>query len=162
MTSVDRRRTGHRGRGLLSLRAGLFAGQSVERLERRAELGADLDDVLLEAPLLGGRLAGDAPRLRVRLLDDEVGLAAGLLLHVLGGALGRHERRAEERLELAVLRGLGLELLEPVGEVGALAPHLLEAVGDLVEQLVDGLPAVPAKPRPLSSTCLISTGVSGI
>ena len=73
----------------------------------------------------------------MRLLDDEVGLAASLLLHVLRGTLGGHERRAQERLELAVLRGLGLELLEPVGEVGALAPDLLEAVGDLLEQLVD-------------------------
>ena len=49
-----------------------------------------------------------------------------------------------KRLELAVLRSLGLELLEPVGEVGTLAPDLLEAVGDLLEQLVDPGPAVAA------------------
>ena len=108
-----------------------------ERLERGSELGADPDDVLLEAALLGRGLARDAPRLGVRLLDDQVGLAPRLLLHVLRSALGRDERRAQERLELAVLRGLGLELLEAVGEVGALAPDLLEAVGDLLEQLVD-------------------------
>ena len=71
----------------------------------------------------------------MRLLDDEVGLAPSLLLHVLRGTLRGHERRAQERLELAVLRGFALELLEAVGEVGALAPDLLEAVGDLLEQL---------------------------
>ena len=79
----------------------------------------------------------------MRLLDDEIRLAPGLLLHVLGGSLGRDERGAQQRLELAVLRSVGLELLETVGEVGALAPNLLEAVCDLVQQLVDGLTAVP-------------------
>ena len=94
-------------------------------------------DLLLEAVLLRRRRPDDAPALGVRLLDDEVGLAPRLLLHVVRGALGGDERRAEERLELAVLRRLGLELLEPVGEVGALAPHLLEAVRDVAQQAFD-------------------------
>ena len=98
----------------------------------------------------------------MRLLDDEVRFAPGLLLHVLGGSLGRYERRAEQRLELAVFRGVGLELFEAVGEIGALAPDLLEAVGDLVEQLVDGLPAVPTEPRPLEIYMSDFDGVSGI
>ena len=74
---------------------------------------------------------------------------AGPLLHVLGGSLRGNERRAEQRLELAVFCSVGLELFEPVGNVGAFPPDLLEAVRDLVEQLVDGLPAVPTQPRPL-------------
>src|SRR5262245_41738610 len=48
-----------------------------------------------------------------------------------------------------MLRCLGLELLEPVGEVGALAPHLLETVRDLLEQLVDRLSPVTAQPCPV-------------
>ena len=46
-----------------------------------------------------------------------------------------------------MLRCLGLELFEPIGEVGALAPHLLEAVCDVREKPVDRLPAVPAEER---------------
>jgi fructose-1,6-bisphosphatase II len=55
----------------------------------------------------------------VSLLDDQVGLAAGLLLHLVGRALGRDEGRAEQSLEFAVLRDLGLDLVEAVREVGA-------------------------------------------
>ena len=120
-----------------------------ERLERGAELGADLADVLLEPALLGGGLARDPPPFGVSLLDDEVRLAASLRLHVLRRPLGRDERRAQERLELAVLLGLGLELVEAVGEVGALAPDLLEAVAISFRSRSTSAPAVAArKERP--------------
>lgn len=56
-------------------------------------------------------------------------------------------QQAEKRLELAVFRGLGFELLELVGEVGALTPDLLEAVGDLGEEPVDAGSLVAAEPR---------------
>ena len=109
--------------------AGLPPGQSSPSESNAARSWSpDLHDVLLETPLLGCRLARDASRLCVSFLDDEIRLAPCLLLHVLRGTLCRHERRAEKRLELSVLRRLGLDLLEPVREVGALAPHLLEAV----------------------------------
>jgi hypothetical protein len=54
-----------------------------------------------------------------------------------GSLLGGHERRAQEPLDLAVADQVALELLDLVGEVGALAPHVLEARDDLVEQRVD-------------------------
>ena len=81
----------------------------------------------------------DGSGLRVRLVDDEAGLALGLVLELVRGPLGRDERRAQQRLQLAVAGELGLELLDPVGEVGALAPDLLERLGDLLDQAVDGL-----------------------
>ena len=82
------------------------------------------------------------------LLDDEAGLAPRLVVQLVGRALGGDERRAQQRLELAVPRELALELLDPVGEVGALAPDLLEAGRDLLEQLVDGLAAVAEQAAP--------------
>src|SRR5262249_60735928 len=93
------------------------------------------------------RRARDAPAFGMRLLDDEVRLAPGLLLHVLGGALRGDERRAEKRLELAVLRGLEFELLELVREIGPLPPDLLEAVCDLGQESIDPGSLVAAEPR---------------
>src|SRR5436190_19929235 len=76
------------------------------------------------------------PIFGVRLGQDEVGLAARLLLHLGRRALRGHERRAQQRLELAVAHEVRLELLDPVAQVGALAPDVLEAGDDLSEQLV--------------------------
>ena len=59
------------------------------------------------------------------------------VLQLVRGPLGRDERRAQQRLELAVAGELRLELLDPVGELGPLAPDALEARCDLLEQLVD-------------------------
>ena len=53
-----------------------------------------------------------------------------------GRPLGRDERRPQEPLGLLVADEIGLELLDLVGEVGAVAPHVLEAVGDVLEQPV--------------------------
>ena len=47
-------------------------------------------------------------------------------------------------------RELALELLDPVGVVGPLPPDLLERVGDLEDQLVDG-PAAVAEQAPLEA-----------
>ena len=98
----------------------------------------------------------------MRLLDDQVRLAAGLLLHVLGRALGRDERRAQERLELDVAGDLGLELLDAVGELGPLAPDVLEAVGDLLDRLLDARAPVPEEAASQLAGVCTSTGVSGI
>ena len=138
------------------------SGLSVQRLERRPQQRADLAHVLLEPLLLGCGLARDPTPLGVRFLHDQVRLAPRLLLHVLRSAFGGDECRAQERLQLAMLRGLGLELLELIGEVGTLAPHLLEAVGDLGEEPVDALAAIPAEERAAELQCRISTGVSGM
>ena len=91
------------------------------------------------------RAAGDRAGLGVRLADDRLGLLARLLAQLLGGALGGDERRPQQALELLVADEVDLELLDLVGEVGALAPDVLEAVGDLDEQRVDRVPLVAEK-----------------
>src|SRR4249920_1030405 len=83
----------------------------------------------------------------MRLLDDEVGLPSCLVACLLGGALCRDERRAQQLLELPVLGGFGLKIFDLVGEVGAFAPDILEAVGDVQQQPLDDPAAVAAKPR---------------
>ena len=53
---------------------------------------------------------------------------------------------------------LALQVLDPVGEVGALPPDLLEAVRAVVEQVLDRRP--PVAPSALRiGTCRISAGV---
>ena len=71
---------------------------------------------------------------RVRLADDASASRCACVLQLLRRALGGDERRAQQRLELAVAREVALELLDLVGEVGALAPDVLEAVGDVGEE----------------------------
>src|SRR5437016_4128681 len=75
-------------------------------------------------------------------------LAACLILHVLRRLLGRDERGAQERLELAEADEVGLELLDLVGEVGPLAPDVLEAHHDVLEELVDRACAIATEPGP--------------
>ena len=89
------------------------------------------------------RLAPDAASLAVRLLEHDGRLAARLLPELLRGALRRDERGAKQRLELAIANEVAVEPLDLVREVGALAPHLLEALDDVLEQLVDDLAVVP-------------------
>ena len=84
----------------------------------------------------------------MRLAQHEVGLAPGLLLQVCGGPLGGDERRAQQRLQLAVAHEVGLELLHLVAQIGALAPDVLEASDDLVEQPLGRVAAVAAQERP--------------
>ena len=63
------------------------------------------------------------------------------------------------RLELAVADDVVLELLDAVGEVVPLAPDLLEAVGDLEQELFRRRAAVAAERGALQRTWRISTGV---
>ena len=71
-------------------------------------------------------------------MHDQLCLLPRLLLERDRRLLGRHERRPQQRLELAVPDEILLELLELVGKVRAFAPDVFEAQHDLVEQLVDG------------------------
>src|SRR5947199_70334 len=64
------------------------------------------------------------------------GLAPCLLLQLCRCPLRGDERRAQQPLELTEPHEIGLELLDLVREIRALAPHVLEARGDLVEQPV--------------------------
>ena len=95
--------------------------------------------------MISTRATRDRPRLAARLVHDQAGLLARLLLERDGRLLRGHERRAQERLELAIPHEVGFELLDLVREVRALAPDVLEADDDLVEQLVDGTATVAAE-----------------
>ena len=66
--------------------------------------------------------------------------SASRLRRVLGlgrRLLGGDERRREQLLALLELAEPLLDVLDLVGQLAALAPDLLEAVGDVLEQLVD-------------------------
>ncbi len=69
-----------------------------------------------------------------------------MLLHVLRRPLGGDERRAEKRLELHVARDLGLEVVDALGQLGALAPHLLEGVRDVLDGAVHVRAAIAQEP----------------
>src|SRR5262249_40323646 len=114
----------------------------LDRREGGGEQSADPRRFGAHALEIREGLAADAPGLRVRLLEQHLRLAARLLAQLLRRALSGHERRAQQRLELAVAHEILLESLDLVGEVRALAPHDLEAVDDRVEQLVDEAPVV--------------------
>src|SRR5579862_6639216 len=87
----------------------------------------------------------DRPRFGVSFAEDQGRLAPGLVAHLRRCLLGRDERRAKEALELAEADEVGLELLDPVCEVRTLAPYVLEAGRDLLEELVGGRGAVAAE-----------------
>ena len=97
---------------------------------------------------LGERMLLDQASLGVRLAEQDVRLAASLVLQLLCASLRRDERLPEQRLEVAVPGDVGFEALELVLEVGTLAPDLLEALDDLVEQLVGRTGSVPPEPAP--------------
>src|SRR5256885_4617825 len=65
----------------------------------------------------------------------------------------------QERLHLDVAGELALELLDPVGELGPLAPGLLERLRDLLEHPVDGAAADRKSTRLNSSHLVISYSV---
>ena len=110
--------------------------------------------------LLRDRVAQQPATLGARLGDGHLGLAARLLLHVVGGALGRDERRAQERLELDVARDLGLQGVHALAELGALAPDGLEAVRDLLD-LAGGRPTAGSRRGPRRSVGASLPRVSG-
>ena len=79
----------------------------------------------------------DRAGLVVRLGDDHLGLAPRLLAHVARGLLGGDERLGQQVLAPAQLGQLLLERLHLVGELASLAPRRLEALGDLLDHLLD-------------------------
>ena len=100
-----------------------------------------------ESLVVGVRAPLDLAGLGVSLAEDELGLLSRLVSHLGGCLLGGDESRPQERLELAETDEIGFELLDLVGEVGALAPDVLEARGDILEQLVGRCDAVAAEVR---------------
>ena len=105
--------------------------EGVERGVQQEPQPAGLDR---ERLALAAGLAGDRAGLGLGLGEDRVGLPLGLVFQLVRGPLGRDERRAQQRLELAVALELAFEQLDAVGLVGPLAPDGLEARRDLVEQ----------------------------
>ena len=101
-------------------------------------------DSIGQALAFGAGLADDLAGGRVRLLDDERRLLLRTVAQLGGGALGGDERLAQQALELAMAQELILEVLDAVGEVHPFAPDLLEAVGDLEQQLFRRCSAVAA------------------
>ena len=95
---------------------------------------------------LGTCTACDVARFRTSLLDDRLGIGTAFVGYVLGGLLGGDERLAQQVLEILVPHQLAFELLDAVGEVGPLPPDDLVAVGDVVEQGVDGVAVVAEQP----------------
>ena len=87
--------------------------------------------------MVTARVARDRPGFGPCLLDDEIRLPPGLVLERDGRLLRGHERRSQQALELAEAHEIVLELFDLVREVGALAPDVFVAGGDLVEQVVD-------------------------
>src|SRR3954451_23144957 len=106
----------------------------VDRVERRLQQCAHLARIGEQPLALRRSNPGDLSCLGVSLADDQLGLALRLVSQLVRGLLGRDERRAEQRLQVAVTRELVLELLDPVGVVRSLSPDLFERVGDLEDQ----------------------------
>src|SRR5215213_543569 len=117
----------------------------LERLERRPQERADAPRLVDQPLTLGSSVAHNGARLAVRLVEDQLRLALGLVLQLVGGALGRDERRPKQCLQFPVASELGLELLDLVEEIGSLAPDVLETVGDVEHQPVDVGDAVAAE-----------------
>ena len=126
--------SGHRASGVSVNSAG--ASSTTESAERSSAWTRRTSPI--SGFLLADRVAHHLARLGVRLGHDHVGLAAGGFLEILRRALGRDEGRAEQALELDVTGHLGLELLDALDELRALAPDGLEAVGDVVHHPMDG------------------------
>src|SRR5207248_6728983 len=99
----------------------------VQRVQRRPQLQADPSRGTEQLLVLHAGVALDRTGLGMRLREDRVGLPLGLVTELVRGALRRDERRPNELLELLVAGDVALELLEAVGEVGPLAPDVLEA-----------------------------------
>jgi len=105
-------------------------------------------------------LTPDPACFRVRFVEHDLGLATGLLLQVLGRALADTSvvlssvSSSDYRTRSSSTRSI-------LWQGRAFAPDLLEALDDVLEQLVDDA-AVVAEQRTLSLMCLISTGVSAI
>ena len=133
-----------------------------QHLERRAELGPDLVTSSSSRRCSAADSRVIRRDVRMGFLDDQIRFAPRLLLHLLSGTLGGDERRTEERLELAMLRNVGLQFLQASRKAVALARDFPEAVGDLLEELVDASRRYPRSHARWRTTFLISVGVIDI
>ena len=118
----------------------------MDRVQGRVEQQPDAPRVEHERLALCASPARDLASLVPSLLDDLARLRAALLLHVLAACSAETSVARKQVLELLVPRELGLEPLDAVAEVDAVAPHLLVAVRDVIEHLVDGSAVVAEQP----------------
>src|SRR5262249_43044264 len=115
----------------------------VHHVERGVQERADPPRFENERFALRTRFTGQRARLGVSLLDDRRRLALRLVTKLMGGTLRGDERRSQQPFELLLAGKLRLQVLDAVGKLGALTPDSLEAVGDLLQHLVDGGSLVP-------------------
>ncbi len=124
----------------------LLEGVAANRGQYSSELGPNPVDLGVQPFALGHGITHDLARLSPRLSQNSLAFASRLVGHLLRSPLGRDQRRAQELLQLAVAHQLALELLDPVGYVGTIAPDVLEACHHVGEKLV-GLPDLVAEER---------------
>src|SRR5207248_4778587 len=98
-----------------------------------------------EALALVLRGARDRASLLMRLREDDLRLALRRLDRLGGRLLGGDQRRREQRFALLDLVQMLLDVFELVGELAALAPNVLEAVGDVGEAHIGFRPPVAAQ-----------------
>src|SRR2546429_6730494 len=137
---------GHAGRGR-GATLGHLGRLIVDEGERRTEEGAHPAHLSEQAVVVAPGGPRDRAGLRACLLDDQLCLFAGLLLERHSSFLRRHERRPQKPLDLAITDEIVLELVDLVRQVGPLAPDVLEAGDDLVEQPIDRIAVVAADER---------------
>ena len=135
---------------LLTSASGVCVGLAVllDHLERGAEQAADPLGLAGEPLALVLGAPADRAGFGVRLGEDRLALLARGLELLLRGPLGRDEGLAEQRLELPVTLELVLEELDPVLQVGAVAPHCGVARLDLLEVTIDDRAAVADEASP--------------
>ncbi len=112
----------------------------LDHSEGRAQQGLHAADLCREPRVLALSAPGDRPRLLMRLRHDQLGLALRMGADLRCGLLGRHERVGEQFLAAPQLHELLLHLLDLVRELAPLAPDVLEAVGDIVQELLRPAP----------------------
>src|SRR5215210_623221 len=125
---------------------GFHSGIGVaDHVEGALELRPDAHGARREPFPLGAGGPDDLARGRMCFLDRDGRLVMRRVTQLRGRKLGREERLAEQRLQLAVADEVLLELLGAVDQVGALSPDLLEAVRDLQQQPFGGGTPVTAE-----------------
>src|SRR5262249_18549140 len=127
--------------------------------ERGAQERLDAPGLAEEAfPFVLGR-PHDRPCLAVSLRDDELGFAPRGVLRLGGRLLGGDQARGGQLLAVLALAEALVEVLDAVGQLSPLAPHLLVAVGDVLEQAVDVSPLVAEQRAPEAYVSELNRGV---
>jgi hypothetical protein len=104
--------------------------------------GAKAPDLVARALLVGLGRRSDPARLGPCFLHDQIGLSVGPSTELVGHPLCREKGVTERLLDLPLALKLAFEAFDLVAEVCAVAPHVFEARGDVLEQPIHGRPLV--------------------